>query len=478
MLPLKDSVPFPDTLTPLAMGQERSIRLVNDVLGGHRMLVMVASKDPEADNPGPTTLYDVGVAGIVARMLKVPDGTLRILVQGAQRVKLNGFVAEQPYLVAEIEELPDVVEPSPELEALFRNVQTTFAQIIEELPYLPEELQMAVANIDDPSELAHMIAGALRLKTEEKQALLEERDVTKRLRRLSELLARELEVISIGSKIQSQVQSEMDKAQREWFLRQQLKAIQEELGEVDESMAEADELREQLEQAELPDYARKQAERELSRLERLPPQAAEHGVIRTYLEWLATLPWSKSSEDDLDLKKARTPARQGPLRHGEGEGPHPRVPRGAQAQPGRRRSSILCFVGPPGRGQDLARASSVANTHGPQVRAHLGGRRARRVRDPRPPPHLHRRDARHDHPLAARRRHQQPGADDRRDRQDGRGLPRRPGQRDARGARPRAEHHLPGPLPGPAVRPLPGVVHHARRTSSTRSRPRCATAWR
>jgi ATP-dependent Lon protease len=252
ILPLRDSVPFPETLTPLAIGQERTIGLVNDVLAGNRMLAMVAAKEGAGEEPGPDELYRVGVAGVVARMIKVPDGTLRILVHGAQRVDIGDFVATEPYLVARIVEAPDELIPSPELEGLHRNVQTTFSRIIEELPYLPEELQIAVANLDDPGELAHMIAGALRIKTEEKQALLEEHNVAKRLRMLSEILARELELVEIGTRIQSQVQSEMDKGQREYFLRQQLKAIQEELGEVDETQAEATELRQRLEQAQLP----------------------------------------------------------------------------------------------------------------------------------------------------------------------------------------------------------------------------------
>ena len=290
VLPLRETVPFPETLTPLAIGQERSLQLVNDVLAGSRTLVMVASRDPEKEDPGPEDLYPVGVAGVVARMLKVPDGTLRILVHGAQRVVLGEYVTTEPYLVARVTESPDEVVASPELEALHRNVQTTFSQIIEELPYLPEELQVAVANLDDPAELAHLIAGALRISTEERQELLEELSVVKRLRRLSEVLARELELVEIGTRIQSQVQSEMDKGQREYFLRQQLKAIQEELGEIDETQAEVTELRQRLDEAGLPEEARKQAERELERFERLPPQAAEHGVIRTYLEWLARCP--------------------------------------------------------------------------------------------------------------------------------------------------------------------------------------------
>ena len=185
VLPLRETVTFPETLTPLAVGQERSIKLVNDVLGANRMLAMVASRDPENEEPGPEDLYEVGVVGVVARMLKVPDGTIRILVQGTQRVRLGPYVAEEPYLVARIAELPDAVEPSAELEALTRNVQRTFSEIIEQIPYLPEELQMAVANIDDPAALGHLIAGALRISTEEKQELLEEVDVAKRLRRLS-----------------------------------------------------------------------------------------------------------------------------------------------------------------------------------------------------------------------------------------------------------------------------------------------------
>ena len=213
---------------------------------------------------------------------------------------------ETPYLVAEISELPDVVARVARARgADAQRPADLHAASSRQVPYLPEELQLAVANIDDPSALSHLIAGSLRLKTEEKQGLLEEVDVAKRLRRLVEILARELEVISIGSKIQSQVQSEIDKGQREFVLRQQLKAIQEELGEFDESAAEANELREQLDAIALPEEVRQQVDRELERLESLPPQAAEHGVIRTYLEWIASLPWDKTTEDNLDLEHAR-----------------------------------------------------------------------------------------------------------------------------------------------------------------------------
>ena len=372
VLPLKDSVPFPDTLTPLAVGQDRSVRLVNEVLGGERMLVMVASKNPELDTPGPDDLYRVGVAGVVARMLKVPDGTLRILVQGGQRVRIENFTATEPYLVARIEPMPDLVQQSPELEALSRNVQSSFLQIIEKSPYLPEELQIAVANLEDPSELAHMIAGALRMKTEERQELLEERDLQKRLRRLSELLARELEVLEIGGRIQSQVQSELEKGQREYFLRQQMKAIQEELGETDETQAEVNELREQIEEAKLPEAVRTAAERELQRFERLPPQSAEHGVIRGYLEWIISVPWLHGTEDHLDLKAAR---KQLDKDHYDIEKVKDRILEflAVQTLKPDARSSILCFVGPPGVGK-TSLGRSIAEAMGRKFeRISVGG---------------------------------------------------------------------------------------------------------
>jgi ATP-dependent Lon protease len=350
VLPLRDSVAFPETVTPLAVGQPRSIQLVNDALGGNRMLVMVASREPDLEVPSPDQLYDVGVVGTIARMLRAPDESLRLLVQGAQRVKIERWVREEPYLFAEISELPDVVKETPELTALMHNVQRTFSDIVEQVPYLPEELQLAVANIEDPSSLSHLIAGALRLKTEEKQALLEEVDVAKRLRRLSEILARELDVISLGSKIQSQVQSEMDKTQREYFLRQQLKAIQEELGEVDEMQAEADELRAQLDAIELPEEVRRQVDRELSRLEKLPPASAEHGVIRTWLEWIASLPWDKRTEDNLDLDHARAVLDED---HYDIQPVKDRILEFLAVRKLKpdARGTILCFVGPPGVGK-------------------------------------------------------------------------------------------------------------------------------
>ncbi|HWB68879.1 MAG TPA: endopeptidase La, partial [Solirubrobacterales bacterium] len=257
-------------------------------------------------------------------------------------------------------------------EALTRNVQRTFSEIIEQIPYLPEELQMAVANIEDPSALGHLIAGALRISSEEKQQLLEEVDVGKRLRRLSQILNRELEVVQLGTQIQSQVQSEVDKGQREFLLRQQLKAIQEELGEGDEEQAEINELREKIAEAKLPEHAQKAADRELSRLEKLPPAAAEHGVIRTYLEWLVELPWSAETEDNLEIAHAREVL---DADHYDLETVKDRILEYLAVRklnpdsPG----PILCFVGPPGVGK-TSLGRSIARSLGREFeRISVGG---------------------------------------------------------------------------------------------------------
>lgn len=372
VLPLRETVTFPDTLTPLAIGQDRSVEMVNDVLAGNRMIAMVTSKDTENENPGPDLLYDVGVVGTIARMMKMPDGTLRVLVQGSQRVKIEDYTRTTPYLVARVRELPDVIEESTELEALVRSVQGSFNQIVENVPYLPEELMVAVANVDDPSALVHVIAGSLRLKTEEKQELLEEVDVTKRLRLLAQFLAREADVIAVGTKIQNQVQEEVDRSQREFFLRQQLKAIQDELGESDPDAAEAADLRQQIEEADLPEEVRKAADRELERLERLPAAAAEYGVIRTYLEWIVSLPWNKHTEDNLDLKHARKVLDDD---HYDIEKVKDRLIEflAVRKLNPDARGTILCLVGPPGVGK-TSLGRSVARAMGREFeRISVGG---------------------------------------------------------------------------------------------------------
>lgn len=360
VLPLKETVVFPESMTPLAVGQERSVKLIDDVVSGERMLALFTVEREEADPPDWDDLYRVGTVAVVHKMIKVPDGTLRILVQGVQRVRLVEPVQNEPYLVAELEDLPEIVPESPEVEALTRTVQQQFAQIIGLTPYLPEELQLAAANVDDPTALTHLIASTLRLKTEERQELLETADVEERLRRIASILGREVEMSELGSKIQSQVASEIDKSQREFFLRQQLKAIQEELGEVDDHQAEVNELLEQLEAKDLPEHVAKAAAREVSRLERLPPAAAEYGVIRTYLDWILSLPWRTVTEDNLDLEHAQQILDED---HFDLEKVKERIIEHLAVSKLKNDLSgqILCFVGPPGvgktsLGQSVARA--------------------------------------------------------------------------------------------------------------------------
>ena len=360
VLPLKDTVVFPESVTPLAIGQERSIKLVENVVSGDRVLALVTVKNPDAEQPGWDDLYEVGTAAVIHKMIKVPDGTLRILVQGVQRIKLDRQVQDDPYLMGEFIELPDELTEKPEVEALTRNVQNLFGRVIGLVPYLPEELQIATANVDDPSALCNLVASTLRLKTEEKQRLLELTDIEARLRDISAILNRELEVFELGSKIQSQVQEEMEKGQREFFLRQQLKAIQDELGESDPEAAEIAELRSTFDSMELPEDVRKVVDRELARLEKLPTAAAEYGVIRTYIDWIASLPWHKTTVDNLDLDNAKQVLDED---HFDLEKVKERILEHLAVSKLKNDTSgpILCFVGPPGvgktsLGQSISRA--------------------------------------------------------------------------------------------------------------------------
>ena len=372
VLPVKDTVVFPDSVLPLAIGQERSIQLVDDVVSRDRLLALVASKDREIDQPDWDDLYEIGTAAVVQKMIRVPDGSLRVLVQGIRRIRLVKRVQDEPYLAAEVEEVPDIVKESPETQALTQNIQTLFGRLIGLVPYLPEELALAAANVEDPSALCHLVASTLRLKTEERQRLLELADVEKRLRSVLVILNRELEVAELGSKIQSQVQSEMEDSQREYFLRQQLKAIQEELGEGDPEQAELKELRDRANEVTLPEEARKAVDRELGRLEKLPTAAAEYGVIRTYVEWILSLPWDKTTDDNLDLVQARKILDED---HFDLDKVKERIIEYLAVSKLKNdlTGPILCFVDPPGVGK-TSLGHSIARTLGRKfVRISVGG---------------------------------------------------------------------------------------------------------
>jgi len=372
ILPLKDTIIFPDTMMPLAVGQPRSVSLIDDILRSDKQVGLVVSKNPEIETPGPEDVHTIGVLASIQKMIKAPDGTLRIIAQGIRRIAIDQFTSEEPYLTADIHDLPDVVEEGTELEALQRNLVSVYTKIIQLVPYLPDELEMAAANIDDPSALGYFIASTMRLKTEEKQELLEEVEVSKRLRRLTALMNRELEVLELGSKIQGQVQSEMDKGQREYVLRQQLKAIREELGESDETQAETNELRERIDKAGLPEEVEKQARRELDRLSKLPSAAAEYGVIRTYLDWIVSLPWSVLTDDNLDIAHARNVLDDD---HYDLEDVKDRILEFLAVQKLKSEVSgpILCFAGPPGVGK-TSLGKSIARAMGRKfIRISVGG---------------------------------------------------------------------------------------------------------
>ncbi|WP_217913755.1 endopeptidase La [Miltoncostaea marina] len=361
ILPLKETVVFPDAVAPLAIGEPRSIRLIDEVLNQpERMLVLVASRDPEATEPPPEQLYEVGTAAIVQRMVRVPDGTVRILAQGLRRVRIGDYTATEPFLQARVDEIVDAAERTTEVEALARNLQSLFTRMIDLVPHLPDELGVAVTNIEDPTTLSFLIASSIRLTLPERQELLEETDLAARLRRLTALCSRELELLELGAKIQSDVQTDMEKSQREYFLRQQLKAIRQELGEGGEGGEEVEQLRERLDEVAPPEEIRTAAERELSRLERLPPESAEHNVVRTYLDWILSIPWGTATEDDLDLERARRILDED---HYDIEKVKDRIIEQlavARLKPDAA-GPILCFVGPPGVGktsvgQSIARA--------------------------------------------------------------------------------------------------------------------------
>ena len=372
ILPLKETVVFPDSMTPLAIGQERSIQLVDEAVSNDSTIALVATRTDDEEARSADDIYEVGTAALIHKMIRVPDGTLRILVQGVRRVRLDRLVQTEPYLVGEFSDLPDVEGPETEVEALARNVEALFSRIIGLVPYLPDELQLAAANAEDPSTLANLVATTMRLKTPEKQELLEEADIEARLRRLTVILNRELEVLELGTKIQSQVQSEMEHSQREYFLRQQLKAIQDELGEGDEQQAEIAELRGQIEEAHLPEEADRAARRELDRLAKLPPAAAEYGVIRGYLEWILSLPWNETTEDNLDLEHARSVLDED---HYDLEKVKDRIIEQLAVSKLKDDISgpILCFVGPPGVGK-TSLGQSIARSLGRKFsRISVGG---------------------------------------------------------------------------------------------------------
>src|SRR3984957_4582661 len=360
ILPLQEAVLFPHTVIPLAVVKKSGIQLVEEALREGKPIGLTVLRDREIEDPGPDDIQRVGTIGVIQKMLKVPDGTLRCIVAGQSVFKIGKFTQQDPYMVATFTELPDVTVENEELLAMQRNLGGLFQKLLSYLPQAPREMEMEVANITDPVVLTYFVASTMRLETADRQALLEERDTAKRMRKLTLLLTKELEVVELGHKIQSDIQREMEKNQREFYLRQQLRAIQEELGEVDPQQAETNELRTKIDAAAMPEDVKKAADRELDRLSKVPQASPEYSVIRPYLDWLGTLPWKEETADHIDIVTARAVLDED---HYDLEKIKDRIVEYLAVGKLKKRlpGPILCFVGPPGvgktsLGQSIARA--------------------------------------------------------------------------------------------------------------------------
>jgi ATP-dependent Lon protease len=379
ILPLSDVVVFPHMVAPLLVSNAESTRLIDDVVAGNRLLAVTLQTDPDAEHPRPDQLHPYGCIARVVRMLKLPDESVRVLIQGLKRMHIERVVTETPYLQAQIAPVEDELENSLEATALARNAANQFQEIISLSPSLPDELKVAVVNIEDPGKLTDVIAANLNVPLQEKQRLLDAGRVKLRLTLLTNLLNREIEVLHLGSEIQSKVSSALSKSQREYFLREQLKAIQKELGESGEQGSEIKELRDKIDKAQMPPEVKKVAIKEADRLAAITPAAAEYAISRSYLDWLIALPWGRATDDKLDLVQAKRilDSDHYDLEHvkkrileylsvlklrsnGSTEAPVGKGP-------------ILCFVGPPGVGK-TSLGMSIARALGRKfIRISLGG---------------------------------------------------------------------------------------------------------
>src|ERR1700732_548979 len=372
VLPLRGIVIFPNQIHPFLVSRPASLRLIEDVGQASRVIGLSAQKNPEEENPSPEGLFSRGTAVRILKMLKYPDHSVRVLVQGIARIDLLDFVQLEPYFRANVRRLSEAVEGDKELDALQAHLVSQFSKFVSLDPYLPDELQVMAMQVREPARLTDMVASYLKIAVEESQDLLSTNDVRARLEKLIVILGREIELLELGHKIQSQVQTELNKNQREYYLRQQLKAIQKELGEGDARSSEIEDLEKKIEAAKMPEEARKAADKELDRLRMIPPESAEHTVVRTYLDWLVSLPWGIATEDNLDIKNARHVLDED---HYDLEKVKERILEFLAVRKLKQdtKGPILCFVGPPGTGK-TSLGRSIAKALGRKfVRLSLGG---------------------------------------------------------------------------------------------------------
>lgn len=372
ILPLKGTVVFPSLIIPLVITDQRYAKLIDDTLMGGKVIGLFAQKDPELENPGPNDIHKIGTAGTILKMLRFPDGSVRFLVQGLTRIKIKKFIKEDPFLTARVEPLEDLIEESVEMEALNRTIIDLLKKVVNLAPYLPDDLQISALNTEDPGKLSDLISSNLNITLAQKQDLLETLEVKDRLKKLTLYLNKEVEVLELSRKIQSQAATEMGKMQRDYILREQLKAIQKELGESDERTQEVEEFKKKIKEAKMPQEAREAALKELDRLSKMNPAAAEYTVSRTYLDWLVNLPWSTRTQDNLDIKEAKRVLDED---HYDLEKVKERILEylAVRKLKSDLKGPILCFVGPPGVGK-TSLGMSIARALGRKFnRISLGG---------------------------------------------------------------------------------------------------------
>lgn len=374
ILCVRNMVLFPGTIVPIAIGREKSQRLLEDVLPDQKIIVIVCQKVPDVDDPGPADLYDVGTAAVVLKLLRLEKGSQSVIASGVKRVKVERWIQSEPYFRAQVRELSDVLSHSTETDALIINARNAAGRIIQLSPNVPEEAMVVLNNIDEPGGLADFLASNVQMELATKQQFLAELDVNERLRRVGVELQRQLEVLELSDKIQSQVKANIDKSQREYFLQEQLKAIQKELGQADDKTIEIEDLRTKLETAGMPEVVSAEVFRQLDRLSKLPVVSPEYNVLRTYLDWMTELPWSKTTQDRLDVNVAAEVLDED---HYDLEKVKQRILEylAVRKLAPDSRSPIICFVGPPGVGK-TSLGQSIARALGRKfIRMSLGGMR-------------------------------------------------------------------------------------------------------
>ncbi|MGZ3567957.1 MAG: endopeptidase La [Thermodesulfobacteriota bacterium] len=372
ILPLRGTVLYPDLILPIMVGRKKSVKLIDDAMDSDRIIGVITQKRSEIEDPKESDLYSVGVAALILRMIRELDGSQRVIVQGVSRMKVREYIQREPYYRARSEVIDEGLVQGVEIDALMMNLKNLFSRAVELAPYLTSELGTMVSNIKSPSILADLIASNLNISTTEKQGILETFDVRERLTKVHLFLNKEVQVLELGNKIQSQVKEDMDRTQREYYLREQLKAIKKELGELDEQSSEIKELKEKIKKAKMPPDALAAAEKELDRLAKIPPASAEYTVARTYLDWLAELPWSETTEDNLDIDNAQKTLDED---HYDLEKVKKRILEylAVRKLKADMKGPILCFVGPPGVGK-TSLGKSIARTMGRKfIRISLGG---------------------------------------------------------------------------------------------------------